>query len=306
MSEDLMNTKEVARYLGIHEKQVYALIKAGRIPASRITGKWTFPKKLIDEWVESSATASLDHARSKKSKVEGSLLAAGSDDPILGMLLASYKTAHPDYYIFSAVTGSTEGLRLVNRRLTDIAWCHLFDPESGRYNTREVLSSHLTTSRSVVVHLFNREMGLVTSQANPKSIRGINDLTRDGVRIINRQEGSGTRLLLDYYLKKLQIDAGIIDGYREEVSTHMEVGLSVLSGSADTGIATIAIAKILGLTFHPLTLESFDMILDQSTFFERGVQAFIDVLQSPDFQKKSEYINNYDFKNAGKVLQAAN
>ena len=305
MSQELMNTKELARYLEIHEKQVYALVKAGRIPATRVTGKWIFPRKLIDEWLESTAAAVVQQARDKRSKVQGALLAAGSNDPILDMLLASMKTSHPDFYIFSAVTGSTEGLRLLRKGLTDLAWCHLFDPDTGQYNTEQVLSSHLPNVRSVVVHVFNRELGLIVGRDNAKNIRDIRDIAQSGVTIVNRQAGSGTRLLIDNCLNKAGILPEQVRGYENEVFTHFEVGLAVLSGEADAGVATIAVAKILGLSFIPLILESFDMILDQRTYFERGVQAFIDGLQHREFRHKVENIYSYNFTNAGKVLHAS-
>ena len=111
MSEEMMNTKEVAKYLGIHEKQVYALIKSKRIPSTRVTGKWVFPKKLIDEWVESNAKVGLEQARQKSRRIEGALLASGSNDPILDMLHTYVKKTYPEFYIFSANTGSTDGLK---------------------------------------------------------------------------------------------------------------------------------------------------------------------------------------------------
>ena len=95
MSSELMNTKEIAKYLDIHEKQVYLLIKAGKIPCSRVTGKWIFPKKLIDEWIQTSAQDSLQQARKRINQIEGALLAAGSNDPVLDMLLTAIKKDHP-------------------------------------------------------------------------------------------------------------------------------------------------------------------------------------------------------------------
>ena len=86
MSDEMMNTKEVAKYLGIHEKQVYALIKSKRIPSTRVTGKWVFPRKLIDEWIDSNAKTGLEQAKQKSRKIEGALLASGSNDPILDLL----------------------------------------------------------------------------------------------------------------------------------------------------------------------------------------------------------------------------
>ncbi|MBN1104267.1 MAG: helix-turn-helix domain-containing protein [Deltaproteobacteria bacterium] len=130
MSGDLMNTKEVARYLGVHEKQVYALVKAKRIPSTKFTGKWVFPRKLIDAWIESHARSGIDQARERSRDIEGALLACGSNDPILDMLQSTMKKAHPEFLILSANTGSTEGLKALNRGQTDLAWSHLLDPQS--------------------------------------------------------------------------------------------------------------------------------------------------------------------------------
>jgi molybdate-binding protein len=121
---------------------------------------------------------------------------------------------------------------------------------------------------------------------------------------VNRQPGAGTRLLLDALLQKAGV-ADVLPGYDQEVSTHMEVGLAILTGEADTGIASAAVARLLGLEFIPLTTESFDMILDQATFFIKGVQVFIEGLQSPAFQRKVDQLGGYDFNQAGRILHAA-
>ena len=301
MPEELMNTKEVARYLDIHEKQVYALIKEKKIPASRVTGKWVFPKKLIDEWIEKDAMAGIREAKERTHRIEGALLAAGSNDPVLGILNVGMRNAYPDFYIFSANTGSMEGLKALNQGLTDIAWCHLFDPQSGEYNIPYVFK-FLPNINAVVVNLFHRELGFITAHGNPFHIAGFEDLLKQDVRIINRQKGSGTRLYLDYHLDKLGILPAGVSGYEKEVYTHVDVGLSILSGEADVGIATTAVAKLLNLTVIPITWESFDMVLDQSTFFKKGLQAFIDILKSEEFRKVVEKLGGYDFRDAGKIL----
>ena len=301
MPEEMMNTKEVAHYLGIHEKQVYALIKSKKIPATRVTGKWVFPKKLIDEWIDSDAKTGLEQARKKSRGIEGALLASGSNDPILDMLHSYMKKSYPEFYIFSANTGSTDGLKALNLGYTDIAWSHLLDPKSGEYNI-PFLSNYLPNVKPVVVNLFHRDLGFVVPPKNPFRIRGFEELTQKGVRLINRQKGSGTRVLLDHHLKRLQIPTSKIQGYEREVYTHFEVGLAILSKEADVGIATIAVSKLLGLPFIPITQESFDMILNQSTFFEKGIQAFIEILNSQGFRSRVERLGSYDFKNSGKIL----
>ncbi|MBM4277243.1 MAG: helix-turn-helix domain-containing protein [Deltaproteobacteria bacterium] len=305
MSGEMMNTKEVAQYLGVHEKQVYALIKSKRIPSTRVTGKWVFPKRLIDEWIESNAKTGLEKAREKSRRIGGALLASGSNDPILDMLQTYLRESHPDFYIFSANTGSTDGLKAMNMGYTDIAWSHLLDPKSGAYNI-PFLDALLPNVKPVVVNLFDRDLGFVTAPKNPLGIQGFEDLTRKGVRFLNRQKGAGTRVLLDHHLKKLKIPLSKISGYEKEVYTHFEVGLSILSKEADVGIAAIAVSKLFGLPFIPITRERFDMVLDKATFFDKGVQAFIEVLNSPAFRKRVEKVGNYDFSNSGKILYSKN
>ena len=305
MPEEMMSTKEVARYLGVHEKQVYALIKAKRIPSTRVTGKWVFPKRLIDEWIETHAKQGLEKAREKSAQMGGALLACGSNDPILDMLQTYMKKTYPEFLILSANTGSTEGLKALNRGYTDLAWAHLFDPKSGQYNI-PFLPTYVPDVKAVVVNLFQRELGLIMAPKNPLSIRGFEDLSKKGVRLVNRQKGSGTRVLLDHHLKGLKISPSKIEGYEREVYTHFEVGLSILSKEADVGIATIAVAKLLGLPFIPIAKESFDMILEQKTFFHKGIQTFIEVLNSKEFRQRVEPIGAYDFKDSGKIVYSTN
>jgi len=303
MSEGMMNTKEVARYLGIHEKQVYALIGQKRIPATRVTGKWVFPRKLIDEWIESSARSGLEQARQKTKRVEGGLLASGSNDLILDMLQTHVRRMHPDFYLFSASTGSTEGLKALNMGYTDIAWSHLFDPDSGEYNI-PFLPIYTPDVKPVVVNLYYRELGFLAASRNPLDIKGFEDLARKGVRFINRQKGSGTRKLIDHHLNRLGIDPDHVQGYENEAYTHLEVGLSILSNETDVGVATIAVSQLLGLFFIPITRERFDMILDQRTFFQAGVQTLMEVLRSESFRGRVARLGNYDFKDSGKILYA--
>jgi len=301
MSDEMMNTREVARYLEIHEKQVYALIKTGRMPATRVTGKWIFPKKVIDGWIEANAKSGLEQARQKSGRISGALLASGSNDPVLDILQTCLRKAHPEFFIFSANTGSMEGLSALEKGYTDIAWSHLFHPESGEYNI-PYLDGLVPGVKAVVVNLFYRDLGFVLPRGNPLGISGFADLARKGIRFVNRQPGSGTRLLLDHHLEKAGIPTARIVGYDREEFTHIEVGLAVLSGGVDTGIATVAVANLLGLAFIPITRERFDMICDQSVFFQKGVQALVEALTSDMFRKRVEKLGSYDFKNAGRIL----
>lgn len=301
MSETMMNTKEVAGYLGINEKQVYGLIKSGRMPATRVTGKWIFPKPVIDGWIEANAKSGLEAAKQKRGRISGALLASGSNDPVLDVLHACLRKVHPECFIFTANTGSREGLVALDKGFTDIAWSHLLDPETGEYNI-PYLAKLTPQIRAVVVNLFFRELGFVIAKGNPLQIGRFEDLTRKGVRFVNRQAGSGTRLLLDHHLEKAEIPAERIVGYDQDVSTHIEVGLAVLSGSADAGIATAAVSSLLGLDFVSIARERFDMICDQSVFFQKEVQALVQVLNGDLFRGRVAHLGSYDFKSAGRIL----
>ncbi len=304
MSEEIMNTKEVAHYLGIHEKQVYALIKANRIPATRVTGKWIFPRKLIQNWIETHVRGGMAEAREKGRQIQGALLAAGSNDPVLDFLQTDLRRSLPEVYLFSTNIGSVEGLKALNLGYTDIAWTHLYHPATKEYNT-PYLAAYVPAIRPVVVNLFYRELGFTVPRGNPMKVRGFKDLCRKSMLFINRQKGSGTRLLIDQKLEEENIKKSAIHGYGDEVNTHLEVGLSVLNGKANVGITSVAASKLLGLDFLPITRERFDMVTDQKTFFSKSVQAFIELLHSPAFRENVEKIGGYDLRDSGRVLYSA-
>ncbi len=302
MERDLMNTKEVAEYLGIHEKQVYALIKEKKIPCTRLTGKWIFPKHLIDAWINDDARSSFSSKSAENH--HNYILAAGSNDPILDILLNDMQRLHPDLTIFNSSTGSTGGLKLLSDGLTDVAFCHLISPETGEYNIPHI-ESLMAGKKVAVVHLFHRDIGFITARNSKYSVKTFEDLTQEGLVFINRQKGSGTRVLLDTSLKQNEVDFSKIEGYDNEVTTHFEVGLEILAGKAHAGIATVAAAKLFDLPFERIKHESFDMVLMHSTFFSKTVQTFIETLKSDEFKEKTRPLGDYDFSESGKIIYSA-
>ena len=304
MSEEMMNTKEVARYLGINGKQVYALIGQKRIPATRVTGKWVFPRKLIDEWIESSAKSALEQVSRKTERIEGGLLASGSNDPILDMLHTDVRRMHPDFYLFSASTGSTDGLKTLNMGYTDIAWSRLLRPETDEYNI-PFLPVYAPNIKPVVVNLFYRELGFLAAHRNPLDIKGF-ERPRPQEGPLHQQAKGVRHPQFDRpHLGRLGIDPAGIQGYENEVNTHLEVGLSIVSGESDVGVATVAVSSFLGLSFIPITRERFDMILSQQTFFQGGVQTLMEVLRSDTFRARVARLGNYDFRDSGKIIRHA-
>ena len=295
---DLMNTREAAAYLGINEKKVYFLAKVGRIPCTRVTGKWTFPRKLIDRWIEESAAGVV--GRKAKTEERNFLLAAGSDDPSLGILHDLYESETQTSSFFMTTVGSSRGLAAIRSGMADFATAHLLEP--ARTGTDDLSVQELLLSGTVVVELFYRELGLLVAAGNPKNIKSFRDLVRPNRRIINRQPGSGTRIYLDQELSLARLDAKKISGYDTVVSTHLEVGLRVLRGAADVGLATRTTAQLLGLDFIPLIRERFDMLVPKDRFFTRGIQVLLGIVGSREFRKRVDSLGGYDVTESGRII----
>ena len=297
---ELMNTRQVAGYLGINEKKVYALAKAKKIPCTRVTGKWMFPRKLIDAWIEQSAAR--PQAREIPTEARGFLLAAGSDDPSLGVLRDLFEQRTQPGSFFLNTAGSSGGLAALRSGVADIATSHLLDPASGEYNLPFVKNELGATA--VVVQLFYRQLGLVVRRGNPLKLRAITDLARPKLRMINRQAGSGTRLYLDHALARLKINSRKLSGYETSVATHVELGLRILRGEADTGVATLTAARLLGLDFVPLARERFDAIIPQERFFSPAIQTLLSIVGSREFRACLEAMGGYDTAESGRIIQA--
>lgn len=298
-TEELMQVRDVARYLGINEKKIYLLAKAGKIPCTRVTGKWTFPKTLIDRWVEESAGGIVGQPRNSEER--SFILAAGSDDPSLNILSELYSGGRPASF-FMATVGSSAGLDALEQGATDVATAHVLDPAREVPRSRAPLKS--TGDGVVVIELFYRELGLLVPPGNPKKIKSVRDLARPQVRFANRQSGSGTRLYLDRELARARVNPKKIAGYETQVSTHLEVGWRVLKGEADSGVATRTAAQLLGLDFSPLVRERFDLVVRKDRFFSQAVQMLVGIVGSREFRERISTLGGYDVSESGRIVTA--
>ncbi|MCE5285945.1 MAG: molybdopterin biosynthesis protein [Pelosinus sp.] len=228
------------------------------------------------------------------------VLAIGSHDLSLDLLGVYLRRARNNISLFCANVGSMGGIMAVRSNETHIAGIHLLDAGTGEYNLSFV-QKYLAGTNWELVHLAMRQQGLMVKPGNAKNIKGISDLTRQDVRFINRQRGSGTRMLLDYELTKAAIDSFSIAGYEKEVGTHMAVAASVLAGAADVGMGVKAAALALGLEFIPVAEEQYDLLLNFAADDERR-ELVLAILKSPEFQNEVEALGGYDLKRAGEIL----
>ena len=301
MTREMLTTKEVAEYLSINEKQVYRLIKEKRIPATRITGKWLFPKTLIEEWILSNARESVEDVARSKNSPENQVVIAGSNDIALELLVKNASLLHPQFTFSISSIGSLAGLIALQNGGCHIAATHLLDQETGEYNS-SFIKKHFSETKIVLLNVAHREQGLIVKKGNPIGVKTLKSLAEKKAAIINRQEGSGTRVLLDYRLKENGIDPETIKGYDRIAYTHMEVALDVFGGSADAGIGIMAAARMLGLDFIPLAKERFDLAIPTGYFSAEPVKALRQTLNSADFKKSIAEMGGYEIRDTGKVV----
>jgi putative molybdopterin biosynthesis protein len=295
----LLSTKEVAQFLDVNEKMVYTLIAEKGLPATKITGKWLFPRHLVEQWVETN-TANYPEAATRLPPYQGLLVIAGSNDPLLDRTIFLFNSLHSDHVTVFGNLGSMGGLRALRRNLCHMASSHLLQDNEAEYNF-DFASKELDVMPAVV-NFCKREQGILTRKDNPEKISAVADLARPGLRIINRPLGTGTRLLLDRELKKAGINGEKIDGYHNEVHRHLDIGLEILAGRADAGPGIRAVAEILDIGFVPLRWERYDLMISRERFFDEGVQLFLGLLHEDAFRELVTDNSGYDLELSGKMV----
>lgn len=244
---EYLSTKQVAEYLHLNEKKVYALVSAGEMPASRVCGKWLFPKHLIDQWVEGHTTVPGSY------KVDGLLddllVVQGSDDGMFESACREFrhKIGLP---VVEAHVGSLPGLQALSQNKAHMAGCHVANQEVARQ----------AKGGRYLVSLFHRQQGLMFQPDVLGKVNDLSVLARKGLRFADRQPGSGTYALTRALMQKAQVGPETMH-IQGPYHTHLEVALAVRCGSADLGVGSAAAAHQAGLAFLPLEEEVFKLAL---------------------------------------------
>jgi putative molybdopterin biosynthesis protein len=235
------------------------------------------------------------------SAIENTLVIIGSHDNTLDLLGDQIRKGNCDVNISSSHVGSMGGLMAIKKKSCHMAGAHLLDPVDGSYNLSYV-KKYLPDHGVKIVNLVMREQGLIIPGGNPKNIQSIEDLKTGTLRFINRQPGSGTRILFDYKLKQLGMEPGDILGYENDEYTHMSVAVAVLSGRADAGLGIKAAANALGLDFIPVITESYDLIIPERFFESPKVQVLLDTIRTDEFKDRVLALGGYGVEKTGQVL----
>jgi putative molybdopterin biosynthesis protein len=293
MMPELMTTGEVAAYLRLKERKVYDLVRRGRIPCSRITGKLLFPKHLIDLWVAQNTDVSGAEARATPP------VAAGSHDPLFEWALRESGSG-----LAMLAGGSTDGVRRLAEGQAVVAGLHILDPPSGDYNVAAVRDIGRIAD-VVLIEWAEREQGLVMAAGNPLGLAGVAGLRDPSVRVACRQEGAGAQLLMRHLLAREGLRLEALNVISPPMLTETDLAAAVLDGKADCGLAIRAVAQRFRLGFIPLHRERFDLAMRRRDYFEPPLQALFGFACGDTFRGHAAELGGYDVTRTGRIVYNA-
>lgn len=292
MMKDLMTTKEVAVYLRLKERKVYELVAAEEIPCTRVTGKWLFPKHLIDLWLARSSTfpdIEATHATPPPPVI------VGSHDPLL-----EWAVRQAECNLALMPGGSLDGLERFSRGEAVAAGMHIFDLVDGGYNVSHVIESTAGMD-AVLIEWAWREQGLIVGKGNPMHITSLADAVAGRARFVVREPQAGSRVLFQHLVSEAGIEMKDIDILADEARSESELALAVLEFRAETGLGVRAAAQQAGLDFIPLHRERYDLLVRRRDFFQPPMQALLTFARSDAFKARATALSGYDISGLGTV-----
>jgi len=292
------STKEVAQFLDINEKMVYTLVSEKGLPATKITGKWLFPKRYVEQWLEENI---INCPRSSLLPSDGLLVISGSHDLLLEKTISLFNLTQKDCLAVFGNVGSLGGIQSLGQNLCHMAASHLLQEDDNEYNF-DFIYQEMGGELAAVVNFCRREQGFIVQKNNPKGFKDVTDFVRDDIVLANRDDATGTRHLLDRTLAQAKIDTNQVKGYDSHYQSHLDVAIAVLSGRADVALAIHPVADLLGLDFIPLRWERYDLLVSKARFFEKGIQIFLNMLGEASFKKEAGQLKGYDISKSGKII----
>jgi excisionase family DNA binding protein len=284
---EYLSTQEVARYLKLNQKKVYALVAAGQLPAARISGKWLFPKDVIDRWVA-------EHTIYPPGGFMGALLdqlvvLQGSDDWLLGRVIQLMSQAPAGAPVPAAYVGSLAGLSALAEGKAHLASCHVGPAAVSRQVKAPVYR----------LALFAREQGILFDKKRTPRIDGLESLSRGFIRFAQRQPGSGTCLLVERLLAGTKLEPG----WKPvgPFGSHLELALAIRNGQADAGVGARIAAHLVGLDFAPLMREQFDLVIPSAFMSHKRVSEFLERVVDGVRAEAAHAPPGYSFEDLGQL-----
>ena len=299
MSQDLLTAQEAAELLKVKKATVYEMVKRGSIPAVKIGKQVRIAKSDLERLLTPPGQTA---APATQERSGAGVVLCGQDSclNIIANHISSLPGAEP---MLRSYAGSYNSLSLLYQGKVDIATSHLWDEETGTYNfpfiTRLMPGIPVT-----VVRLLGRNMGIYVRSGNPREVSGIESLASGRITMVNREKGSGTRILLDQKLKTLGIDSRTIPGYHAEYANHLSIAGAVARGEADFGMgAETAARQVDGVDFLPLQKEWYDLVFSASREGEPTFRLLMEYLTGGGFREEVSATGNYDLSETGRVFR---
>lgn len=291
-SDNFLSVKQVAAYLQLNEKKVYALVNEGRMPATKVTGKWMFPRELIDRWMLDSAHGGLLTDR---------LAIAGSDDPLLFRVLTGFaRDVDTLAQVSYTPTGARLGLELLQANRVDVSALHWGPLAESRTRHPALLRQHSQHHNWVLIRAFTREQGLMLRRDLAERLKHADAALRGSYRWVQRQPGSGSQRFL---MEMRKLDPGYGDLNATTVAlTQREAAAAIVLGQADVAPGVRSAATEAGLAFLPFGVEAFDLALPRGVWFRRLFQDLLSRLQSGDCRQTADLLGGYDFTDCGEMI----
>lgn len=306
-----LNVIEVAQMLNITKNTVYEMIKRGEIPSYKVGRKIRIDKNDVDNYINSqknilskksvsSFNSTLDFNLKQSNKENEEIIISGQDI-ILDILCTMIESKIKNIRTYRSNVGSYNGLYDMYNNKVSMSSCHLWDSETDTYNTNFV-KKLIPGIPCILINIAYRTQGFYVKKGNPKHIKTWTDLSRKDITMVNREKGSGVRILLDGKLNSLNI-SNSINGYENEETSHLSVASYVARGRADVGMGNEKVSKqVDNIEFIPLQKERYDLVIKKCDLNNPIYKSIIDILSSNEFKNELEGLGGYDLKDTGKIV----
>lgn len=288
-----MSVHQAARYLQLNEKKIYALVSEGKIPATNVTGKWMFPRELIDQWMLDSAHGGVLTDR---------LIISGSDDPLLYRVIMEFAQETGAHALISYTpTGTRLGLDLLHAHRVDACCIHWGPKDESMIRHPALIRQYSQHRNWVLIRAFRREQGLIVCPAVFKRTENAEDLFDTQFRWALRQSGAGAQRYLSEILSHHHMNSSNLNSTLTALSDR-EAAAAIAMDKADVAPGARSAAQEYGLGFIPFGWEAFDFTLPKNIWFRRLFQDLIARLKSASSQQLSEELGGYDLSDSGTLV----
>lgn len=307
MSSSSLNAMEVAQILNITKNTVYEMIKRGELPAYKVGRKIRIDRADIDAYINNqkktptSINENLILERTTdKSSTHEEIIISGQDI-VLDILGKMIENKVKNIRTYRLNIGSYSGLFEMYHNRVSICSCHLWDKDTDTYNT-DFVKKLLPGIPCVLINIAYRTQGFYVQKGNPKNIQTWEDLNKKNITMVNREKGSGVRILLDSKLQSLNLSTNI-SGYENEETSHLAVASYIARKKADVGIGNEKVSKqVDNIDFIPLQRERYDLVIRKSDLEKPIFKVIMDIVSSDEFKNEIEGLGGYDLKDIGKII----